>query len=247
MKDYKSLELSAERKIFFYLCVMAASLFVGWLFYDNLFSSIPIAALLAELKTKYAKMIRRKEKSKLTLQFKDIMYSITAFIASGRSLSQSLEESIEFWRGTYDEKDYMILELKNMTKRMREGGERDVDLLRELAERSDIEDIRDFVMVCDTCKKTGGDFPKAVSRCADIIGDKMSMERELSVMAAQKRFEGRIIGMAPFFIIFFIKLMSPEYLHPLNYTPEGRMIATMALLMIGTGFLLMERMNEIEF
>ena len=50
-----------------------------------------------------------------------------------------------------------------------------------------------------------------------------------------------------FFIIFFIKLMSPEYLHPLNYTPEGRMIATMALLMIGTGFLLMERMNEIEF
>lgn len=78
---------------------MAASLFVGWLFYDNLFSSIPIAALLAQLKTKYAKMIRRKEKSKLTLQFKDIMYSITAFIASGRSLSQSLEESIEFLEG----------------------------------------------------------------------------------------------------------------------------------------------------
>lgn len=47
-----------------------------------------------------------------------------------------------------------------MTKRMREGGERDVDLLRELAGASDIEDIRDFVMVCDTCKKTEEIFLK---------------------------------------------------------------------------------------
>ena len=90
MKDYKSLELSAERKIFFYLCVMAASLFVGWLFYDNLFSSIPIAALLAQLKTKYAKMIRRKEKSKLTLQFKDIIRL--------QHLLRQVEVSVKVWK-----------------------------------------------------------------------------------------------------------------------------------------------------
>ena len=92
-----------------------------------------------------------------------------------------------------------------MTKRMTEGKERDVDVLRNFAERSDIRDIKDLVMVCDTCKNTGGNFTAAVNKCADIIGDKISLEKDLKMISSQKMFEGRIVAITPFLIIFFIK------------------------------------------
>lgn len=247
LTDYRSLELSPEEKAVFYGSAAALSAFTGWLFYDDILIGAVFMTLAAAVKPRYAKHLRDKRKSKLMLQFRDMMYSVSAFVSSGRSLSQGMEESIDFWKGTYGEKDLIIKELRNMSKRMREGGERDVELLKDFAERSGLEDIRDFAAVCDTCKKTGGDFARAVSRCADIIGDKLSLERDLYVMASQKRFEGRIVGSAPFVIIFFIKLLSPEYLYPLSGTQTGRAVSTLALLMTVCGWMLIERMNDVEF
>jgi len=203
--------------------------------------------IISLYRQKYAKLINHRKKNKLLIQFRDLMYSLSALISSGRSLSQGLAESVDFWKGTYDDDDFIIKELKNMTKRMREGRERDIELLKDFAERSGVEDIKDFVMVCDTCKKTGGNFSEAICRCADIIGDKISLEKDLKAMAAQKKFEGVIVGAAPFLIIFFIKLLSPEYLEPLSYTKTGRVISTVALLIAGCGWFFIERVNEIEF
>lgn len=247
LTDYRSLELSREEKAAFYAVYTAAAAFAGWLFYDKALAGAAFAVFIPRIRKRYAESLNRRRKNKLILQFRDLMYSVSAFVSSGRSLRQGLEGSIEFWKGTYDERDIIIRELKNMSRRMEEGGERDVDLLKDFAARSGAEDINDFVMVCDTCKKTGGDFAKAAARCADIIGDKISLERELYAMASQKRFEGRIVGGAPFVIIFFIKLLSPEYLYPLSHTQAGCVISTLTLIMTGLGWVMIERMNDIEF
>lgn len=247
LTDYKSLELSLKENIFFYTLSASAAVFTGWLFYDSPFAGAVWLLLTVFVKPRYASNLNRKRKNKLTLQFKDMLYSVSAFVLSGRSLGQAMEASVDFWKGTYGEKDFIIKEIRAMSKRMKEGGERDVELLKDFAMRSGIEDINDFAVACDTCKKTGGDFAKAVSRCADIIGDKLSLEKELNVIASQKRFEGRIVGMAPFAIILFIKLLAPEYLYPLSHTQQGRAVSTIALMAIVIGWLMIERMNDIEF
>lgn len=244
--DYRILELSPLEKLFFYLISGAFLLSVGWLFYDSIKFSLPLGFLIIPAKKYYIKILKEKRKSKLTIQFRDLLYSISSFISSGRSLGQSLTESIDFWRGTYDDKDMIIIELRWMTKRMTEGKERDVDVLRNFAERSDIRDIEDLVMVCDTCKNTGGNFTAAVNKCADIIGDKISLEKDLKMISSQKMFEGRIVAITPFLIIFFIKILSPEYMMALSYTNQGRVISTIALIMIICSFILIERMNDIE-
>ena len=247
LTDYTALELSPKEKILFYTAAAAVSIFIGWLFYDSPLAGTALMLLTAVIKPRYARSLSHRRKSKLVLQFRDMMYSVSALMSSGRSLGQGLIESADFWKGTYSEKDCIIKELKLMTKRMKEGGERDVDLLKDFAARSGVADIHDFAMVCGICKKTGGDFAKAVSRCADIIGDKISLERELYVLASQKRFESRIVGTAPFVIIFFIKLLSPEYLYPLSHTQAGRAVSTLALMVTGLGWMMIERMNDIEF
>lgn len=244
--DYKNSELSDAQNIGFYAASAVFGAVMGWLFYDSLIAGLIPGIMLSSTKTYYKRFLVNRRRSKLLMQFRDLLYSVSSFAAAGRSLGDSLESSIEFWKGTYDENDMIIIELKSMTKRMKEGRERDVDVLRNFADRSGIEDISDLVTVCETCKKTGGDFAKAINKSARIIGDKIALERELAVLISQKRFEGRIVSASPFAIIFFIKCLSPSYLIPLTSTFQGRMIATLALAMIAAGWVLTERMNNFE-
>lgn len=86
----------------------------------------------------------------------------------------------------------------------------------------------------------------AVNRAASIIGDKIMLEKELESLMAQKRFEGRIVMLAPFAIMLFLKIVSPEYLKPLTASSKGMIIATAALALICTALYMTERINRIE-
>lgn len=245
--NYKNAELSIYEKGVLLVGVALTGLISGWLFYDSLVVGAAAGVIIFySVRSPYIKNLTEKRQSVLLLQFRDLLYSVSTAVSAGRSLGQALEESVDFWQGTYDERDYIIIELKDMVRKMRESNMSDIDVLEDLAERSGLEDIRDLVMVCDTCKKAGGDFVRALNKSADMIGDKITLERELKTMMAQKKFEGRVVSAAPFVLIFAIKILSPSYLLPLTATGAGRITATAALAMIGAGGLLIERVNNIE-
>lgn len=76
-----------------------------------------------------------------------------------------------------------------MLKRMQQGGEDELPVLRDFAMRSGLADIADFVNVYEICRASGGDLARAMNRAATIIGDKIQLEAELKTMMAQKAFE----------------------------------------------------------
>ena len=65
-------------------------------------------------------------------------------------------------------------------------------------------------------------------------------------MMAQKQFESRIVMAAPFLLLLFFKIFSPEYLLPLTASEEGRAISLMALGLTGAACLMMERVNRVD-
>ena len=246
MIDYCTYRLSTFQKIVFCSLAFAAALILGWLFYDNILTSLFIFLALQPLQNVYKNYLIEKRKSTLLFQFKDLLYSMSSLMSVGRSIGQALEESIDFWKGTYDEKDYIIIELKYMTGRMSESRESDIAVLEDFAGRTGLEDIKDFVSACRICKETGSNITKAISKTSDIIGDKISLEKELKNIASQKRFEGRIVGLAPFVMIFCVKTISPEYLLPLTCTFEGRIATTVSLVLIVFSWIVIERMNKCD-
>ena len=58
-----------------------------------------------------------------------------------------MEESVDFWKATYEENDYIMQELAYMNGRIEKSGEKDIDVLRDFARRSGLEDVDDFVSV----------------------------------------------------------------------------------------------------
>lgn len=127
-----------------------------------------------------------------------------------------------------------------------ENKESDKPLLQDFARRSGSEDIRDFVQVYVTCRKMGGDMEKMIIKTADILTDKMEIEREIHVMTSQKKTEGRMISTMPVIMLAALNVFSPEYISPLYETAAGRLIMTGSLVMVIYGIFLMEKISQIE-
>lgn len=243
---YDSVDLSTAEKQRFALGAAVIGMTIGLMFYDSPAAGVLITLFCFFFTPGYRKLMTEKKKSQLLIQFRDLLYSLSSSVASGRTVAQAMEESVDFWKSTYDEKDYIMQELKYMNGRIKNGGEKDIDVLRDFADRSGLEDISDFVNVYESCRMTGGNLPKAINRAATIIGDKITLERELKTLMAQKRFEGRIVALAPAAVVLLLRIMSPEYLEPMTSTANGRIIMTFALGLILLALVMMERINRIE-
>lgn len=244
--NYKEIDLSLGEKLYFWLFILSIGLIVGWIFYDNFVIGCIITISLSSFEKEYKRYLGMKREQELLLQFKDFLYSLSSAVSSGRSIGQGIRESYSFWQGTYAEDDYIMIELKSFIEQMEKSNTEDVYLLENFALRSGLKDIEDMAMICRVCKRTGANLANALQEASNIIGDKIALERELRSIMIQKRFEGYVIAIAPLLLTAMIKIMSPEYLVPLTESNSGRLISTIALSLIVTAWLYIERINRIE-
>ena len=243
---YDNMALSNKEIRLFAATITAAGMIIGLLFYNSPMAGFLTVMALISLFPRYRKSIIEKRKSELLIQFRDMLYSVSAAVSTGRNMEQALEESISFWEGTYNENDYIMQELKYMTGRIKNGNEKDVEVLADFAARSGLEDIGDFVSVYESCRSTGGNLVNAINRATTIIGDKITLEKELKTLMAQKVFESRIVAGAPFILTLMLRVVSPEYLEPMFETYQGKIIITFALVLMAGALMMMERINDIE-
>ena len=241
-----NLALSDKEIRIFAACISGMGMLTGILFYDSPAAGILLTTAMMIFFPVYKKSLIEKKRGQRLIQFRDFLYSVSSSIMAGRNMGQAIEEAIDFWKSTYSPDDYIMIELRLMTAQMKEGNEKDVTVLKEFAVRSGLEDAADFAAVYESCRITGGNLPAAINRATNIIGDKITLERELKTLMAQKVFESRIVMAAPFAIVLLLRIISPEYLAPMTSTGEGRLVMTAALVLMAAAIVMMERINNIE-
>ena len=146
--NYMELPLRGKEKAIFFLCIITAGLAVGILFYDSLAVSAVTAALLLMAMPQYKEKVVRKHQQELLMQFKDLLYSISASVSSGRNMADALAESKVFCGGSYEKSDYIMIELDHMTAMLSNGNETDTEVLYDFARRSGLSDAEDFARDC---------------------------------------------------------------------------------------------------
>jgi tight adherence protein B len=137
----------------------------------------------------------------------------------------------------------MIRELDRINRRT-ENGEPIEKSLLDFGRRCGIPDIVQFADAFAVCKRTGGDLVEVMRKTSDIIGEKLEIEQDISVMIAQKRFEAKALGIIPFMIVGFLSFSSPDYMEPL-YGGVGRLIMTAALAMLAFSLWLARKLMNI--
>lgn len=244
--DYNDYKLSAKEKYSFYIAGYAAVFLICYLFYRSILFSLIGGFIVVIILPIYKKWKAEQQRTLLLAQFKDMLYSLSSYVAANMQISEALEGCLENLRFLYDEDTPLVKELRYMVVNIKENKENDIRLLRDLAYRSHCEDIENFVQVYSACIVTGGDLENVMKNSIEIIMDKITIEREIRTLTSQKRFEGNIITAMPLIVIMFLNVFSPDYLEPLYKTLPGRLIMTAALAGLVAAHFMTRRITKIE-
>ena len=245
-RSYREYVLNREDKIkFLFLCGIGL-MAVAFLFYHSILLSLIFSLLAYPCLGPYRSYLADKRRKELKEQFRDVLYSISASISAGRQMPEALAEAGQNMRTIYREDALIVLELDNMAKRLNEYRESEEEILKEFAVRTGIEDISDFVDIYLTCRETGGDLIRVLSKASDVIMDKITIEKEIRTITAQKQFEAKILTAIPFVILLFLQLVSPEYLSAMYEGIRGRLLMTAAMGGIGISYWWSMKLTKIE-
>lgn len=244
--DYSVYQLSKKERMQFSILLFCSALGASYVFYASFIPLLlyPLAYLRAE--KAYCNYLADRRKNALLLQFRDLLYSLSASLATGRHMEEALRESEENLLDIYGSESDLLGEIRNMLRKIKETGDSDLTVIEDFARRAALEDIEDFTEVFRACRETGGNLVVAVNKAAAIIGEKINIEREIKTMVTQKKYEGRIITMMPVVIILFLQMMSPDYLEVMYTTAAGRILMSLALGAIVFAYWMIERITDIE-
>lgn len=245
LPDYGVYHLSMRQRMG---CIILGGLVffsIGYLFYHSLILSLLLGTAGLMIPKFWRRFMLERRRKTLNLHFKQALYSLSSSLSAGRSVENGFRDAVQDLLlldpgGTSD----LIFELKVIVSRMEYGEPIEV-ALQDFARRAGMEDMANFADVFSTCKRTGGDLVEVVRRTSSVIGEKLDIQQEISVMIAQKRFESKALLAAPFLLLLFMNLTSPDYMETM-YSGPGIMISTFALAALGGCFLWISKMMNIK-
>lgn len=244
--NYDKYILDKRENVKYYMTAGAALLFIGYVFYSNVYISAALVFLSIPLKKLYVKLKIKIRRDVLRQQFRDLLYSLSASVSAGRQMWEAIIESRGNLSLMYSKQEPIMAELEQMGKSIEESRLTDEQLLKDFAYRSGIEEIINFAEVYATCRTTGADVAAMISKASEILMDKMTIDREISTITAQKKAESKIISAMPIIIIIFLNVVSPGYLDNLYHTLLGRFIMTAALMTMGVSYYVMNKIVEVK-
>lgn len=246
IEDYNRYEMARREKLTVVCGLAVMMAFAGYIFYGTLLFCLLLPFVYKPGMKAYCGFRVRRRKNQLLIQFRDLLFSLSASFAAGRHMEEAMEEARENLEELYGSRGLMAGELEHMLRSIQETGEGEVELWQSFARRSGLEDAADFTQVFSACRETGGNLIQAVNKAASVIGEKIAVEMEIRTIVSQKKLEGRIITAMPAIIVVFLQAVSPDYLEVMYVTFGGRILMSLALFAMAGAYVMIERITDIE-
>jgi len=223
----------------------AVCILVGYTFYRSILITaclLPLGLLYPFYEREQRKKQRKRE---LALQFKEGMMILASSFGAGYSIENALAAGIRELTLLYGEQGLITREFTYIVQQLRTN--RPVEqLLTELADRSGLEDIRNFAGVFSVAKRSGGNLSTVMRHTADVIRDKMQVKEEIATLTAARQYEQKIMNMIPFLVVIYVDYSSPGFFEQMYQTVLGRILMTVCLAIYMAAWILAKKILEIE-
>lgn len=246
LTDYDQYFMGKRERALTIVFAMAVLAAIGYVFYHSLI----MCALLSLFGFRFPKIrtaqIIDRRKRMLTLQFKDMLYSLSSALSVGKSVETGIRDSLKDLAVIYpDPETDIITELEYILRGL--GMNRTVEeMFGQFAERAHIEDIDNFVDVFVTCKRTGGDLMETMRSTSSAIGEKIETKQEIETMISGKKFEFQILMVLPVVMVVFLTATSGDYMAPVFTEWAGRLAMTVAILFFGAAYVVGSKIMKIS-
>ena len=217
---------------------------VVMIFYRSLTLSIILGTAAAAVYPLWKrKDVCERIKRKVTLEFKESLYSFSALLRAGESMETAFQTTVS----EMDREQYPCLyEPWQRMAACIQLHQRLEDLLTEFAEETEIDEIMSLAQIIRISKRTKGDLVHDIDQTAELLKQKIEMQQELEVLLAKKKAEQSIMNLMPLIVIGMLTMLAPDYVEPLYTTLTGRMVMTVCALMIICSLALSRKFSDIS-
>jgi tight adherence protein B len=116
-----------------------------------------------------------------------------------------------------------------------------------LFDRVPLPEVNFFVVVITVQQQAGGNLSEALGNLARVLRNRKKMKQKVKAMSSEAKASAAIVGSLPFAVAILVTLTTPGYLLPLIETPIGMIWLGIAVLLMGTGIFIMNRMVQFNF
>ncbi|HWE93526.1 MAG TPA: type II secretion system F family protein [Tepidisphaeraceae bacterium] len=117
--------------------------------------------------------------------------------------------------------------------------------LREIARRSQSDDLKLFATCVVIQLSSGGNLADMMERLANVIRERNRLARRVRVLTAQTQFSKRILLALPFFIFLLLATVNPGYMRPLYTTGTGQFLMFCSAVGLLCGWLMMNWLSKL--
>lgn len=230
-KNLKRPDFSRLKKNKFLLLKSALiPLFFAFFFYKKILAGILLAPIGYLYYRQEEQMIIQKEKDELSVEFKEMITSISANLQAGYAIENAFSEARKDMLMLYGENAEIVRQMDQIIKGIRNRIPIE-KLLMQFGERSQIREIQDFSEVFLIAKRTGGDLIKIIHSSSDIISKKIEVQNEIRTQISAKLFEQQIMNLVPFGIVGYISLTTPHFFDSMYGNVKGILIMTVCMVL----------------
>lgn len=218
---------------------------IGLVFYKSFIAAILLNPLIYFLLKKKKDELIKKRKEVLLLQFKDAIISIKGALNAGYSIEKALRETLKDLGLIYQADSLIVKEFVYMNNLV-EVNQTVENVISDFANRSQIEEIKNFADVMILAKRTGGNLINIIENTTNNISEKIELHRDMRTLFAAKLYESKIMKFMPFAIIIYLNIFSSDYLESLYRNPLGVIFMTFLLIIYFLATKWLEKILKIE-
>ena len=118
--------------------------------------------------------------------------------------------------------------------------------LDRLCDRVPIPDLRLCITAIHIQRETGGNLAEILEKVANTIRERFKLMEDFRTMTTSARGSAWILCGLPFFLVFVLTLINPDYMKPLLYDQRGHMAILVAAILQLLGILTIKRILDIK-
>jgi len=227
------------------LKALGIACFFAFFFYRSAVAIIPMllpAGLLVWLERQQAKENRDRC---LRQQFGECALSVGGAIKAGYAAENAFVESMRDMEMMYSAEAEIMEELVQI----KGGLDNHVTLerlLHDMGRRTGLKEIQEFAEVFAITKRNGGSLVQIIQMTAQNIREASALEEEIQTLLSSKRLEQKVMNLAPFLLVFYLQMTTPDYFDMFFQDFTGRVLMTGFLVWYMAAYWLSERIVKIS-
>ncbi len=176
---------------------------------------------------------------RMALQFPDALDFISRALRAGHDLPRALELA------STELREPLAGELRITTEEIGFGAGLPM-ALNHLGARVPLADLKTFIVATSLHRETGGDITRLFDQLARVIRERAALRAQIKVLSAEGRLSAWILSILPIACALLMQSLHPGLLELLTQDAIGRWVAVGALVLWGSGLLIMKRMTHLE-